>query len=235
MKTRHLIALSFSIVFFGCTDTESEYTEVAPESGAMTSEWQVLFDGSSFDAWRGYRQEEMAPGWQIVDGAMVQAEAQSGGDIVTKEQFSNFELEFEWLVPERGNSGVIYRATEEHGAPYETGPEYQLLDDIGWGDDQAPKNRAGSNYDIHAPSENVVKAAGEWNTGKILVNGPHVEHWLNGVKIVEYEFWTDQWKSDVAGSKWINYPDYGLRETGHISIQGDHSGVSIRNVRIRVL
>ena len=223
-----------------CGDSDSDYaagetaTPVSDDAEAI-GDWMTLFDGSSFEHWRGYNQETMPEGWEIVDGAMFMASPSHDGDLVTKEQFANFELRFEWMVPEGGNSGVMFRVTEDHGSPWATGPEYQVLDDAHHTDGQNNKNSAGSNYDVHAPSEQVVKAAGEWNTGRLLVDGAHVEHWLNGVKIVEYELWSDQWKADVAASKWVNHPDYGMRKSGHIALQGDHTGVSYRNVEILVL
>ncbi len=228
------LLISLSMIRIVCTglDNESKSPIAAPES---SSEWHVLFDGSSMDQWRGYQQESMAPGWEIVDGAMSMTAPSHEGDVVTVEQYSNFELEFEWMVQEAGNSGVMFRVTEDHGAPYETGPEYQILDDAHHTDGQTSELSAASNYDIHPPSAKVVNAAGEWNTGRIVADGPHIEHWLNGEKVVEYELWTDQWKADVAASKWINYPDYGLRESGHIALQGDHTSVSYRNMRIRRL
>lgn len=230
-------ALLFSLalpLLMACADTGESYDqEVAAD--IETNEWQVLFDGSSFDAWRGYQQEEMAPGWEIVDDVMTIGSAAQNGDLVTKQTFANFELEFEWMVPEAGNSGVMFRVTEDHDAPYATGPEYQILDDEHHTGGEPSKNSAGSNYDIHVPTQNVVNPHGQWNTGRIIANGPHVEHWLNGAKIVEYELWNDQWKADVAASKWINFPDYGLRESGHIALQGDHTPVSFRNIRIRDL
>ncbi|GMQ82177.1 MAG: DUF1080 domain-containing protein [Rhodothermia bacterium] len=228
------LLISLSVIFAACaeSDSESDSPEAAPET---SSDWQVLFDGSSMDQWRGYQQESMAPGWEIVDGAMTLTAPSREGDIVTVEQYSNFEFEFEWMVPTEGNSGVMFRVTEDHDAPYETGPEYQILDDANHTDGQTSKNSAASNYNIHPPSANVVKAAGEWNTGRIVADGPHIEHWLNGEKVVEYELWTDQWKADVAASKWIDYPDYGLRESGYIALQGDHTSVSYRNMRIRIL
>ena len=241
MKARFIMPVILSFAVLACANSDSDYaaseTEPAVSDNAETSDdWIALFDGSSFEHWRGYQQESMPEGWEIVDGAMFMENPSREGDLVTKEQFANFELRFEWMVPEAGNSGVMFRVTEDEGKPpYATGPEYQVLDDAHHTDGQYNKLSAGSNYDVHGPSERVVKAAGEWNTGRILVDGAHVEHWLNGVKIVEYTLWSDQWKADVAASKWVNYPDYGMRETGHIALQGDHTGVSYRNILIRVL
>jgi hypothetical protein len=236
MQIRKYAPLILAALIAACGGQEQQQ-QMAEEAPAMATdgEWQVLFDGSNFDAFRGFQQEGMAPGWEIADGAMVQTDPNSKGDIVTRQQYGDFELRFEWKVPEHGNSGVVYRADEEHRTPWATGPEYQLLDDIGWGEDEPAKNRAGSNYDVYPPAVNVAKPAGEWNTGRIVADGAHIEHWLNGEKVVEYELWTDQWKADVAASKWKDYPDYGTLKRGYISFLGDHSGVSLRNVRIREL
>ena len=237
MKAHYFIPAILSICLVACAETKDEYETAVDEASAVegpSGEWISLFDGTSFDNWRGYQQESMPDGWQLVDGAMFMSDPGPGGDLVTKEQFANFELRFEWMVPEAGNSGVMFRVTEDHGAPYATGPEYQTLDDAHHTDGQSSKNSAGSNYDIHAPIMNVVKPFGEWNTGRIVANRAHVEHWLNGEKIVEYELWTDQWKADVAASKWVGYPDYGMRETGYIALQGDHTGASYRNIDIRI-
>jgi len=238
MRVRIIAPLALAFLICACADSDTDHRTEQSASGTMQAangEWQVLFDGTSWDAFRGFKQEGMAPGWKIIDGALVQTDPNSKGDIVTKQQYGDFELTFEWSVSDRGNSGVVYRADENHNTPWATGPEYQLLDDKGWGDEEPLKNRAAADYDVYGPSKDVVKAAGEWNTGRIIANGAHVEHWLNGVKVVEYELWTDKWKADIAASKWANYPDYGTLKSGHIAFQGDDSGVSLRNIRIREL
>jgi len=207
--------------------------KTSDKSEKKLSEWITLFDGTSLDAWRGYKQETMPTGWQIEDSAMVMREPGHGGDIVTRDEFDSFELELDWKVPEGGNSGIMFRVSEDHDYPWETGPEMQVLDNAIHPDGAHLKNTAGSNYDVDAPTEDVTRPSGEWNHVRLVADGPHVEHWLNGVKIVEYELWTDDWNERVAGSKWANHPDYGLNETGHIALQGDHTAVSYRNIRIR--
>jgi 3-keto-disaccharide hydrolase len=205
------------------------------ENATPADGWITLFDGSSMDAWRGYRQDALPEGWVIEDSAMVMTAPAPGGDIVTREEFDNFELELDYRVPEGGNSGIMFHVTEDHDNPWETGPEMQVLDNAEHPDGAHLKNTAGSNYDVHAPSEDVTNPSGEWNHVRLVVNGPHVEHWLNGVKIVEYDMWTDEWRELVADSKWASHPDYGMRKTGLIDLQGDHTSVSYRNVRIRRL
>ncbi len=240
MKARLALPVILSFAMLACADSDGEYSanETAPavnDEAETSGDWMTLFDGSSFEHWRGYQQESMPDGWKIVDSAMFMEEPSRDGDIVTKEQFANFELRFEWMVPEGGNSGVMFRVSEDYDNPWATGPEYQVLDDAYHTDGKDTKHSAGSNYDVYAPSEPVAKPAGEWNTGRLLVDGAHVEHWLNGVKIVEYELWSDQWKADVAASKWVDHSEYGMLETGHIALQGDHTGVSYRNIEIRIL
>jgi hypothetical protein len=229
--------LTIAIVGAACAqpETPAEAPAEEPAPQASTPEWVSLFDGSSLDHFRGYQQEEMPGGWTIEDGAMVASTPGSGNDLVTRDTFTDFELEFEWMVPEAGNSGVMFRVTEEHDYPWMTGPEYQVLDDDHFSDGEPNKNSAASNYDVHVPSVKANRAAGEWNQAKLLVDGAHVEHWLNGQKVVEYDLFTDAWKEVVAGSKWAEMPTYGMEPTGHLAIQGDHTSVSYRNMRIREL
>lgn len=231
----------FALVFFVAACAESN--ESGHDMDNMTpgatdaSEWTVLFDGTSMDAFRGYQQESMPAGWMISDdGAMVAHEPGGGNDLVTKDAFSSFELEFEWLVPEEGNSGIMFRVTEDNDYPWMSGPEYQVLDDMYHSEGEPNKNSAGSNYDVHVPMVRANKPAGEWNQARLVVDGNHVEHWLNGQKVVEYELHSDEWKAARDGSKWAQWADtYGMAESGHIAIQGDHTSVSYRNMRIRTL
>ncbi|MEW5915105.1 MAG: DUF1080 domain-containing protein [Gemmatimonadota bacterium] len=193
--------------------------------------WKVLFDGSSTEAWRGYRRSDLPGGWQIVDGALTRVA--NGGDIVTREQFDDFELELEWKVAPRGNSGVMFRVTEEDSSTYRTGPEMQVLDDAGHADGKSRLTAAGSNYALHAAPAGVVKAAGEWNQARLVVRGAHVEHWLNGRKVVEYELWSPEWEALVKASKFAQWPRYGRAKRGHIALQDHGDWVAYRNIRIR--
>lgn len=192
-----------------------------------------LFDGRTTAGWRGYKQARCPDGWQVVDGALTRV-AQAG-DIVTLEEYQDFVLEFEWKVAPGGNSGVMFRVTEDHDYPWETGPEYQILDNQGHPDGREPKTSAGANYAMHAPLRDATKPAGQWNQARILVRGPHVEHWLNGEKIVEYELWSEDWKQRVASCKWKDRPDYGRREKGRIAIQDHGDPVSYRRIAIQRL
>jgi hypothetical protein len=173
-------------------------------------------------------------GWHVVDGALTK----DGNveDLLTREVFASFELELEWKIGKDGNSGVLYRVTREYDHLYWSGPEYQLLDDANAPDGHSQLTASGSAYGIYPAPAGVVKPFGQWNTTRIVVNGAHVEHWLNGRKVVDYVLASPDWKSKVAVSKFAKYPNYGLAKRGFIGIQGDHPGsLALRNVRIREL
>lgn len=208
---------------------QSAMNELTPEE--REAGWRLLFDGETTDGWRGFKQETMPDGWQVVDGALTRV-AQAG-DIVTVEQFGDFELTLEWMVEPGGNSGIFFRVTEDGGATYETGPEMQVLDDAGHADGGSRLTAAGSNYGLHPAPEGVVKPAGEWNQVRLLVEGARVEQWLNGQKVVEYELWTPEWEELVADSKFAQWPGYGRAERGHIALQDHGDPVAFRNIKIR--
>ncbi|HET7273997.1 MAG TPA: DUF1080 domain-containing protein [Longimicrobiaceae bacterium] len=196
-----------------------------------TEGWTLLFDGVTTRGWRGFRQDSMTDGWQALDGALTRVG--DGGDIITVDQYGDFELSLEWMVEPGGNSGVIYHVTEEADQTYETGPEMQVLDDAGHADGQSRLTAAGSNFALYPARAGAVKAAGEWNHARIVVEGPHVEHWLNGVKVVEYELWSPEWEARVADSKFAQWPGYGMAKRGHIALQDHGDRVSYRNIKIR--
>jgi hypothetical protein len=196
--------------------------------------WRPLFDGTSLAAWRGYQSQEMPKGWSIEDGVLVKKG--TVGDIMTRDTFGDFELEFEWKLEKAGNSGVFYRATEEYDKIYWSGTEYQLLDDANAPDGRTRMTSAAAAYGIYPSTEGALKPLGEWQASRIVVKKNHVEHWLNGQKVVEYEQWSADWKAKVTASKFKAYPNYGLAKRGAIGIQGDHNGaLSLRNIRIRPL
>ena len=205
---------------------------------ALTAEeraagWQLLFDGSTTKGWRGYANAEMPAGWQAIDGALTRHAR--AGDIITTRKYRNFELVFDFNVARGGNGGIFYRAIEGPAFIYYAAPEYQVLDDAEHRDGRSELTSTGANYAVHAAPRGVVKPAGEWNTGRIVVNGNHVEHWLNGQKIIEYEFGSADWKDRVAKSKFNEFPEYGRAAEGYIGIQDHGSWVAFRNLKIRVL
>ena len=220
----------------GTENHEAEGHEDAAENHDNEHAWMSLFDGESFEHWRGYAQEEMPEGWVIDEGAMYASEPGHGMDIVSRDTYTSFVFELEWKVLEGGNSGIMWHVDEAAGDyPWMTGPEYQILDDNAFNDGAVDKNSAGSNYDVFSPSEDASTEPGDWHSTRIVVDGNHVEHWLNGVKVVEYEKGSADWAEKVAGSKWADMESYGSTSTGRIAFQGDHGAVWFRNLRIRSL
>jgi hypothetical protein len=212
-------------------DAAAPVNALTPEQ--VQAGWRLLFDGSTTGGWRGYGRDDMPEGWQAVDGALTRI-AQAG-DIITTEQYANFELALDWMVRPAGNSGIFYRVIESDDPIYYSGPEMQVLDDAGHVDGAARLTAAGANYGLHPAPEGVVKPAGEWNSIRLVVNGDHVEHWLNGQKIVEYELGSDDWRALVASSKFVEWPAYGTAERGHVGLQDHGDWVAYRNIRIKVL
>jgi len=200
---------------------------------AQGSGWKVLFDGTSTSAWHGYKQAGVPAGWSIVDGTLSKDKPVE--DIMTRETFGDFELEFEWKIGKGGNSGVFYRATEEYEHVYWSAPEYQLLDDANNPGDTR-MTAAGSIYALYPAASGALKPFGEWNTARILLAKGHLEHWLNGRKVAEGEVGSADWDAKVKGSKFGKWPNFMRSARGAIAIQGDHQGpLALRNIRIRPL
>jgi hypothetical protein len=185
-------------------------------------------------AWRGYREAKMPAGWTVTDGDL--SKTVSSNDLVTRDEYGDFELEFDWKVHPGGNAGVFYRGSEEAEKIYFTAPEYQLLDDARHPDGKSRLTSAGADYALYPAPAGVVKPADEWNSSRIVARGTHVEHWLNGQKLLEYEVGSPDWETRLKASKFATWTKYGRLPKGHIGIQGDHEGeLSIRNMRIRPL
>ena len=167
----------------------------------------------------------------MVDGALTRVGR--AGDLITRDMFGDFDLELEWQVTKGGNSGIMYRVTENTEATYQSGPEMQVLDDEGHADGRSRLTAAGSVYGLYAAPAGVVKPAGEWNAVRIVARGRHVEHWLNRVKTVEYEIGSPDWKARVAASKFKDWPGFGRAASGHTALQDHGDRVAYRDIRIR--
>lgn len=202
---------------------------VPARAQATAGEW---IDLSTAAEWRGYRRDSLPTAWRF-DRDGVLTFSGSGGDIVTKRQFGDFELELEWRIAAGGNSGVFYRADEGTRAIYENAAEMQVLDNARHPDGRLATTSAGSSFALYGPERDVSRPAGEWNVARLVVRGPHVEHWLNGVKVVEYELWSPEWKARVAASKFTAWPAYGWNDRGYIGLQDHGDTVSFRRMRIR--
>lgn len=197
-------------------------------------ELRSLIGADARQIWRGWESMDFPAGWRV-DGDTLSKEGEVE-DLISRETFGDFELELEWKVSEGGNAGLFYRGTREYDYIYWSAPEYQLLDDALHPDGHNRLTSAAADYALYAAPAGIVKPAGEWNKARIVVDGAHVEHWLNGRKVVTYELWSPDWMAKVAASKFAPYPNYGLATEGLIGIQGDHAGtLTLRGIRIRAL
>jgi hypothetical protein len=195
--------------------------------------WTLLFDGRNTDAWRGYRKDGFPSGWLVEDGVLIVTGG--GGDLVTREQFADFELSVDWQVGPRGNSGIMFRVAETKNAPYETGIEMQILDNRLHPDGKNPLTSAGSCYALYAPLADVARPAGQWNTARIVARGPKIQQFLNGELVAEYEIGSAEWKQRIAGSKFRDWADFAKPTRGHIALQDHGDRVMFRNLKIRKL
>ena len=194
-----------------------------------------MFDGKTLNGWRGYKTQTASDKWRAINGELVRDGEGEGGDLMTVEQYGDFDMRFEWKISENGNSGVIYRIAETEPYPWHTGPEYQILHNQGHSDGKSPLTQAGSNFAVNAISKDMTKPVGEWNEGRIVAKGNHVEHWLNGVKVVEYEVGSADWNAHVKASKFGKIPPYGTVKRGYIALQDHGNRVSFRNLKIKPL
>ncbi|MDQ6887135.1 MAG: DUF1080 domain-containing protein [Gemmatimonadota bacterium] len=245
-ETLRIVACAVAVLSLGCsgaprrespgaaTPSPLPAATTAASDGSDSAGWRPLSDGRTLAGWRGYRATDVPAGWKVTDGVITKET--STDDIVTRDRFGDFELQLEWKLAPGGNSGIFYRGTEEYDHIYWSAPEYQLLDDAGAPDGANRLTSAGAAYGLYPPPAGVVKAAGEWNSTRIVVRGAHVEHWLNGRKLLEYELWSPDWEARVKASKFSDWPNYGKAPSGYIALQGDHNGaLSLRNIRIREL
>jgi Domain of Unknown Function (DUF1080) len=195
--------------------------------------WRLLFDGRTLTGWRSMKTDTPGAGWKAVEGVL--ATPGKAGDIVTTEEFGDFELSAEWKVEEGTNSGIIYRVGLGEDATYRTGPEYQVLDNVKAHDNQIASHLAGSLYDLVAPVKDATKPVGEWNEARIVVRGWRVEHWLNGVKLLELDLASAAGKTLIAASKFSTMPKFATLSRGHLALQDHGDPVSYRSIKIREL
>jgi Domain of Unknown Function (DUF1080) len=207
-------------------------------ASAADAGWTVLFDGTVTDAWKAYGKDAPSSscGWIVEKGTLRAApEAQTKCDLATKEIFKDFDLELEWKVSPGGNSGVMYDVAESDKPSYHTGPEMQVLDDGGHPDGKNPKTSAGSLYALVAPVGKTLKPVGEWNQARLAKKGAHVEHWLNGTKVVEYELGSPALTALIAESKFKDMPRFAREGQGRLVLQHHGQEVWFRNVRVKKL
>jgi len=225
---------SFSLIaclIFAAALRGAEPNTLTPQEQA--NGWKLLFNGRDTTGWHAYaKKAPPGPGWKVDDGVLTKLAKVRGGDIVTDEQFDDYELYWEWKLAPKANNGIKYLVTEKRtSAP---GPEYQMIDDEGGADTVAPKHLTASFYDVLPPWPNKkLNPPGQWNTSRLVIKGNHVEHWLNGAKVLEYELGSDEVKKAVAKSKFKNAPGFGEKIKGHIMLTDHNDECSYRNIKIR--
>ena len=200
--------------------------------------WKMLFDGKSISGWHIYNNESNGSAWKIKDGELFLDPSDKGrGDIVSDQQYENFELVLEWKIEPCGNSGIMINTIEssKYREPWNTGPEMQVLDNVCHEDGTVATHRAGSLYDILPVATESVKKANEWNLVRIISNKGHLEFWLNNTKQIETTMFTPEWDAMVQGSKFKAYPDFAKSRKGHIVLQDHDNRVWFRNIKIREL
>ena len=192
--------------------------------------WRLLFDGQSLAQWRSYREDDLDSGWAVENGCL--ARVGRAGDIITREQFGDFELKLEWRISEAGNSGIFIRGDESGGSIHHTGFEMQILDNAGHSDAKDPSHRAGAFYDMIEPDHDTSQPVGYWNRVHIIARGPEVEFWLNDRLTAAFEQGSPEWQRLYENSKFANRPAYGSLLKGHIGLQDHWDKVWFRNIRI---
>ena len=239
------VSMLYSCKETGKEEAKEEKTSEKASSPEQEEGWISLFDGKTLHGWKQYGQKEITKMWGTEDGMIVcngegggEADGRQRGSLITTEQFDNFELIVDWKISPEGNSGILYHIVEkpEYKHAYDTGPEYQLLDDVNFPSPVKDVQKTAAAYDMYpAKADKKLNPAGEWNTAKIVYDHGHVEHWLNGEKVLEYDVGSADWKARYEKSKWVNYPGWNQYKKGSIGLQDHGSKVWFKNIRIKKL
>lgn len=232
------------------SDSSENKTDTSVNNNAMTTTnnslsdqeksegWVLLFDGTSKGGWHVYNTKTDGAAWKVEDGTLhLQPMEKSGGDVVTDEDYANFDLKLEWKIDTGGNSGIMFFVKEapKYENTYHTGPEMQVLDNARHPDAKIPKHRAGDLYDLIASSPETVKPALEWNQVEIISNNGAFEFHLNGTRVLNTSLWDDNWKKMLKASKFKQWPDFGTFKSGKIALQDHGNHVWYRNIKIKKL
>jgi len=237
-----------AVIVAGCKSTKNISMNLAPNTLSQKEKndgWQLLFDGQTTNGWHTYGKQATGKAWIIEDGTLhLNAAAKKnfttneGGDIVTNDEFDNFDLKLEWKISKNGNSGIMIYVKEDankYEQPYFTGPEMQVLDNAGHADAKIYKHKAGDLYDLIASSKEVVKPVGEWNAVEIIAKNGQLDFYLNGEHTVNTIMWDDNWRKMIAASKFKAWPDFGTFKKGRIDLQDHGDDVWYRNIKIKNL
>jgi hypothetical protein len=232
LKLKLFSAIALALISAGCAHHAKETCDM--DCCKDDAKSVTLFNGKDLTGWHNFH---AAPGtkpvnWEAKDGRLINTT--HGPDLITDASYDNFVLELDFKMPPHGNSGIMYRCDESSGAAWHVGPEYQLWDNM-----QTPGtglHDCAAVYDLYPPSSNAAKPAGQWNHAKLVVDHNHVEHWLNGTKVAQYDFNSPDWQSHVANSKFKTRPKFGTLPKGQIALQGDHSPlIEFKNIRLTPL
>jgi len=231
MKTRLLPILASLTLGVRALFAADQPNELTPEEKAAG--WKLLFDGKTTAGWVSLGKTTIAGGW-VADGGELKR-VDKAGDIVTTESFTDFELTWEWNIEKAGNSGLKYNLPDP---AKNVGFEYQLLDDVNHPDGVkgGRLHQTAGLYDLIAPVEGKkLNPPGEWNSSRLVVNGQHVEHWLNGVKTTEFEIGSDDLKARIAKSKYAKVARFGEKTASPILLQEHGAAIALRSMKIRPL
>jgi hypothetical protein len=221
-----MLGLALTAFATGALAADNTLTRAEKKAG-----WTLLFDGKTTDGWRAFKQTEIGPGWKVENGVLF-PDPKVAKDIVTKGDYASFELSFEWRISKGGNSGVMFHVIPEGSETYESGPEYQILDNSR---SVQPREQAGALYALVAPTMDKTKPVGEFNQARLIVDRGKVQHWLNGMEVARYEIGSPEFKALVAASKFRRWPQFATGQTGGIALQNHGNDVGFRNIKIRVL
>ena len=237
MKT---LALGFAVAILfaggGATTAFAAETPMAAPNTLTAAEkaagWTLLFDGKSTANFKGFKTPALDAGWHVDQEGALAPTPKTSKDAVTKAGYESFDLTFDWKISKHGNSGVMFHVIDVGDETYESGPEYQLLDNSRG---EPPLERAGSLFALVAPAKDVTAPVGQWNHSRLLVDHGKVQHWMNGVKVAEYEIGSPDFKARVAKSKFTQWPQFATGKTGYIALQNHGDAVAFQNLKIKVL
>ena len=240
----------FFMTCMACTpsgeDAMDLYNEIDMEDDAnqLTVEetqngWSLLFDGQTTAGWRGYNMDSLPGGWVVEGDALkVTTEGQKENlGIITKNIYESFALSLECKLTEGANSGLLYQVKEDtaYRYPYETGPEFQIIDHENWATPLEPWQIMGANYAMYPPKAKPFREVGQWNHLMLVVDGHHVTQLLNGEVVVDYEKYSEDWNQRRNSGKWEDFPDWGTFDRGHIALQNHGAVVWFRDIKLREL
>jgi hypothetical protein len=224
--------------------TQEEVKDNTLSTKEKNEGWQLLFDGKTTNGWTNFNENHIS-GWVVEDGCLVGQGlgGDIGGDIVSEKQYDNFILKWDWMLGPNGNSGVMYHLIEgeQYKAPYETGPEYQIIEDDDFRNPDGSQyvledwQKTACDYAMYLPNENKKVNIRGWNSSMIKFTDAKVEYWLNEKKVLEFVPWSDDWNTRRNSGKWDKFPDYGSAKTGKLSLQDHGSKVWFKNIKIKEL